>query len=183
MEFHFDIDKSIASSAYLILKNNGSYDMLHLVKALYCANRICLIRYGRTITGDSLCSMENGPAVSETYNLIKGDKRADPEHLKKWRAYISERDVNTVHLKPGQLPSFGVLSGREVQLLDSSFEIISKVKTSLKKWSHKVFPEWEDVGKSSKPIDPKTILRLEKIGENEILEVEEEIAELNWLRA
>ena len=183
MNFRFDIDKAIAATAYLIQKAGGKYNILFLVKALYHANRSSLVQYARSITGDSLSSMEKGPVVSESYDLMKGSKEADPEHLKKWRQFISERNVNTLTIV--NPPDYGYLSGRETELLDSAYAAVSSVRGTLKDWSHKVFPEWEDPGNivRSRPIDPTQILKLEHKSDEEIADIEEEIAEVNWLRS
>ena len=181
MTFRFDIEKAIAATAYLLRKRaDGQYNILPLVKTLYYANRKSLVCFGRSITGDSLCSMENGPVVSDTYNLMKDDKAANPEHLKRWHEFISPRNEHALTLK--KIPSFGILSGREKSLLDEAYNVVSNVSGTWKHWSHKEFPEWEEVGKSSKGIDPKTILKIEHVDPNEILQIEEELAELNWLQ-
>jgi hypothetical protein len=181
MTFRYDIDKAIAATAYLLQRARGSYNVLPLVKALYYANRKSLVDCGRSITGDSLCSMENGTVVSNTYDLMKGSAVANPNDLKKWREFISEKKGNTLTLI--RLPDFGILSGREIKQLDEAYQVVSTVRGTWKAWAHRVFPEYENVGKGSKPIDPKTILRLEKIAEDEISEIEEEIAEVNWLKS
>src|ERR1022692_1305093 len=123
MNFFFDIDKSIAASAYLIQKNKGVYTVLFLVKSLYYANRGSLVKHGRSITGDRFISMKNGPNVSETYDLANGSKHAKPEHLSKWKSVIS-REGCTMKLVSGGEPHLGYLSGREIQLLDEAFAVI-----------------------------------------------------------
>lgn len=181
MNFHFDIDKSIAATAFLLKRTaNAEHTILPLVKALYLANRESLVHYGRSITGDALCSMKNGPAVSNTYDLMKDSKAANPAHLEKWHHFISARKGDAITLV--KEPNMDVLSGREVELLNYSFDVVMSVRGTWSDWSHRFFPEYEDVGNSSRPIDPKKILRLEKVGEEEISEIEEELAELNWLQ-
>lgn len=184
MEFLFDIEKSIASATYLVRKNNGSYNVLFLVKALYQANRSSFVQYGRSITGDRFVAMKNGPNVSETYDLINGSKHAKPEHLKCWQQFIF-REGKAVKTIAGSSPNMDCLSGREIKLLDDAYALISSVKGRLDEWSHSYFPEWEKppflVG--SVTIEPEKILRIEKKTPDQIAEIEEHVASVNWLKS
>jgi hypothetical protein len=184
MKFRFDIDKSIASTAYLIRKQRGALNVLPLVKALYHANRASLVRYGRSITGDRLISMKSGPNVSETYDLINGTPHAKPEHLVKWQKYIA-RKHNTMQLIPDANPNIDCLSGREMRLLDDALAVVCAVKGRIDEWSHRYFPEWEKpTGLSqSTTIDPKRILEIEQKTPEEIEDIEGEIESVNWLRS
>jgi uncharacterized phage-associated protein len=181
MRFRFDIDKSIAATAFIIRQAGGRYNVLPIVKVLYHANRTFLVRYGRTITGDRLVSMNAGPVVSQTYDLLKGSTAADPTHLLKWATFISPRHGNSVTLLA--LPEMGYLSEKEIEVLKESQSVISKVKTKLSDWSHAVFPEWKDPKGGSEDIDPKDILRSENKSEDEISEIEGEINSVNWLKS
>jgi hypothetical protein len=185
MKFHFDIDKSIAASAYLIRKNHGKYNVLFLVKALYHANRTSLVRYGRSITGDRLVSMKNGPNVSETYDLIDNSSHANQDNLKKWKQFFARGGEKNRTMTIIGEPNLDCLSGRETQLLDESYQVIAGVRGRLDDWSHGFFPEWEEpVGFSgSTTIDPKRILEIEKKSPKEIEEIEEEIDSVNWLKS
>lgn len=182
MKFHFDIDKSIAATAYLIQKNGGKYDVIFLVKALYEANRRSLIRYGRSLTGDRLISMKSGTNVSETYDLIDSSKHAKPENLDKWKKFF----VRTRHtMSIIEEPKTDCLSQRDVQLLDESYRLIASVKEPLNKWSHNHYPEWKNPTGLSKSLtnDPRLILAIEKKTPEEIEEIEEEIDQVNWLKS
>jgi hypothetical protein len=184
MKFLFDLDKSIAATAYLIRKNRGAWNVLPIVKTLYLANRTSLVRYGRSITGDRLISMKSGTNVSETYDLINSSTHAKPEHLKKWKT-LFVREHNTVKPVAGSNPNLDCLSGREIQLLDEAYSVIVKVKGRLDFWSHNYFPEWEEPTGFSKSTtnDPKKILEIEKKSSQEIDDIEEEIASVNWIKS
>jgi len=183
MKFHFDLDKSIAATAYLLQKYGGSGEILFLVKMLYGANRESLLKYGRSITGDSFCSMENGPVVSNSYNLLKGDRAAGLDNLKKWNQFITPRAVNTVSLVKGSNPEIGYLSRREINLLDESFAKVTSVRGEISTWAHAVFPEWELVPKNtSKPLPAERIFEKENRSPKEIISLKEEIGDLTWLK-
>src|SRR5438552_5836860 len=93
VKFRLDINKAIAATAYLIQKAGGRYDVFVLIQTLYYADRKGLVKYGRTITGDKLVSMDKGPVVSNIYDLIKGKQiHRHPRALALWRKFISERE-------------------------------------------------------------------------------------------
>ncbi len=182
MLLNFNIDKAIASSAYLISKAGGSEDLFPLVKKLYFADRTALIRWGQSITGDKLASLEKGPIVSRIYDLLKG--QGGESDLIKWENVIERGDSYAVTLRKN--PDFGVLSKREIQVLEEARNTIDGIRGSIADWLHKNCPEWKDPGRSSIPIDPSTILRLADKSEEEIRELEEaneEIRLLNFLFA
>jgi hypothetical protein len=183
MKFRFNIDKSIASTAYLIEKNKGAYNVIFVVKALYYANRQSLVRFGRSITGDRLVSMKSGPNVSETYDLIGNSaEHAKPEHLQKWNQFFVRKHNTMTKIAE---PSLGCLSKSEIDLLDEAYAVVGSVQGRLDEWSHKFFPEWKKPAGLSQSItiDPKVILLIEKKTSDEIKEIEEETDSVNWLNA
>src|SRR5580698_11365004 len=125
MRFQFNVDKAIAATAYVIQKGGGKFDVFALIKTLYVANRISLLKYGRSITGDKLASLDKGPVVSDTYNLIQKSRRAKPEHQQKWNQFISERESHVLRLL--KTPDLGCLSVREIAALDKAFSTISSI--------------------------------------------------------
>ena len=183
MNFHFDIDKSIAATAYLLKKNGGSEDIIFLVKMLYDANRESLLQFGRSITGDSFFSMEHGPVVSQTYAFLNGTPRASRSVVEKWSHFISPRSGNTVKIVEGSKPEIGYLSKREIDLLDISFAKVKAVKGTLSDWAHRVFPEWEKVpANTSKPLPAERIFEKQNVHPAEISSISDEIGNLTWLK-
>jgi len=72
MLLSFDINKTIAAVAFLIRRENGEVDVFLSLKMLYLADKEALIKWGKTITGDSFSSLPKGPILSKTYDLFKG---------------------------------------------------------------------------------------------------------------
>ena len=183
MNFHFDIDKSISATAYLLRKNGGREEVLFLVKMLYDANRESLLRYGRSLTGDAFSSMEHGPIVSETYDLLKGNLRVDAKFREKWGQFISPRNGNSVHLVNNSEPELLHLAKREIALLDESFDKIKSVRGRISDWSHRVFPEWEQVPpRTSKTLPAERIFEKQNTPAEEIDFLKGEIDNLTWLQ-
>jgi uncharacterized phage-associated protein len=179
MILEFDIKKSIAAAAYLVEREGGTQSMFVLVKTLYYADRSALIKWGKSITGDSLASLKKGPIVSGIYNLMKG--QGLEKDLIQWDDVICRIGNNiTVRKKADET----VLSEREVEVLEHSRKTINSIRGSIADWLHKNCPEWKDPGNSSIPIDPSTILRAAKKTEDEILQIEktnDEVRFLNYL--
>jgi uncharacterized phage-associated protein len=182
MRFQYNVDKAIAATAYVIQKGGGKFDVFALIKTLYLANRIALIKFGRSITGDKLASLDKGPVVSDTYHLIQKSSRAKPEHQAKWDQFISERQSHVLRVL--KKPDFGYLSVRECAILDEAFKTISEIPPYLlSSWTHDHCPEWKDPKGSSTAIDPAEILKIESKSGVEIAEIKEEVESLNALDA
>lgn len=140
------------------------------LKTLYVADKDALIQWGKTITGDSPVSMDNGPVLSTTYNLFKGEGPDAEQAL--WNESISERQNHAVHLLRDV--DLGILSEREVAALESArLQIESMPPWRVARWLHDNCPEWQDPHGSSIPIDPSTILRNAGKSEEEIQQIEE----------
>ncbi|TAM82045.1 MAG: DUF4065 domain-containing protein [Acidobacteria bacterium] len=176
MLLDFEINKAVAASAYLISREGGEQGMFVLIKKLYYADRLALIKWGRSITGDSFASLAKGPIVSRIYDLLKG-KGAEND-LIEWNDVIL-RKGNKITLRKRAYT--GALSQRELEALDEAAETINGIKGSIADWLHKNCPEWQDPHGSSKPIDPSQILRVAKKSEEHIRRVEEDNEEIRFM--
>jgi uncharacterized phage-associated protein len=154
MEFLYNRRKAAQAAAYLVRLNNGRMDVVSLLKILYLADRKCLTRRGRPITGDQMYSMPHGPVLSQIYDQIKtGEDPTQP-----WYEYLTEREVNTISLRVEQPPT-DELSEFERGILREEFEQYRSLGFSaLKDFTHSL-PEYKDPHGGSLPIDPETILR------------------------
>lgn len=174
MEFVFDIDKAVAVAAYLTTKCGGNkgISVFLLIKMMYAAERRALAEWHRPITGDSFVSMEKGPVLSRTYDLIKGTILSSNSDMVKWSRYFSPRDGNNIRLIDE--PDLDYLSEMEVGALDNAATEIMKL---MKKYGkvvdvlHERWPEWKDptkLGRGCVPLSVKEVL-------SEIIEDESEV--------
>jgi hypothetical protein len=153
--------------------NGGKLNVLHLIKMLYDADRTALVSWHRTITGDRFFSMKNGPILSRIYDLMCG--RIFGADMEAWNSTFNPRDGNTISLKNDNL-DLGPLSRREMEALGKAFNRFKDIPGArLVEYLHKVLPEWKDPGKSSAPIDPRTILLNEGLTKQAVAEIEEEL--------
>jgi hypothetical protein len=170
MLMEFDIKKAIAAAAYLISRKGGQEGMFVLIKKLYWADRTALVKWGKSITGDSLSSMDKGPVVSTIYDLLKGNG-PDTYQIEWDNAILRKRKNFGIFLrKPADTAS---LSEREMEVLNQASLTIDSIRGSIPLWLHKHCPEWTDPHGSSIPIDPSQVLRLAKKTEEEIRKIEE----------
>jgi uncharacterized phage-associated protein len=65
IRFHYDQDKVMNALAFFSRKGVADLDQMKSSKLLFLADRAHLLRYGRTITGDTYVCMEHGPAFPE----------------------------------------------------------------------------------------------------------------------
>jgi len=177
MLLDFEIKKAIAATAHLLELRNGSDDIFFLIKKLYYADRIALIGWGKTITGDSLVSMDSGPVVSTIYDLMKG--KGKEENLILWKDVICKGKGHSFFLR--KQADKDVLSQRELTALESSHQTIGSIRGKVSDWLHRNCPEWKNPNGSSIPIDPSQILRLAKKTEGQIKETEQANEEIRFL--
>jgi hypothetical protein len=177
MMLDFKIGKAIAATAFLVDQEGGADDMFLLIKKLYYADRSALIKWGNSITGDSLASLKKGPIVSKIYDLFKGEGKE--QDLIQWNDVIRREGPYGIVLR--KQADEGVLSQREKEVLEAARRTIDSIRGSVPDWLHKNCPEWTDPGNSSIPIDPSMILRLANKSEEEIREIEEANEELRFL--
>ena len=188
--------KAAQIAAYLLNKANGSMPHLKLMKLMYLADRLCYERYERSMSNDDAVSMDYGPVLSKTYNLMKGETESAS-----WSSYISPIKNNEISLVAdissssldGEIFFFklGKLSRADVKVLDEVYSMYEHMtQFDLSDYTHE-FPEWQNPHGSSVPISVAAILRA--VGkEPEVIEqVVEELEEreelvspfFNWLQA
>jgi len=148
---------------------------VRLMKLLYMADRKCLEREARTITGDRIYAMRKGPVLSKIHNLIRGkDYQAQV-----WQCCI-KKEGHDVYL--AQDPGTGDLCRFEKQIIENVYRE-TECKNVIQ-ISH-TFPEWKKYEvllndpnmKNSYPITIEDILI--GIGKPELMPiVEEMIAEM-----
>src|SRR5262249_31250201 len=141
---------------------------------LYFADRECLIRYGHPICGGVYKSMPHGPVLSELYNVITEDLWTETSGY--WEDHfrnVGQRDIELI--KPAEP---GHLSTAQVEILEQVFEQFrTKSDGEIYNLGHDL-PEYEDPGKSSRPIPVKRILALAGKSADRIKEVAEDAANL-----
>lgn len=130
---------------------------MKLLKLLYLADRTALLTLGRPITFDRYVSMDHGPVLSQTYNLMVAEQSPD-EPTGYWRQWISEPLRYEVTLLRSD-PPVDELSPAQLAILDDVFAQFGALgRWELVRFVH-TLPEWEDPHGSSIPIALRDVLR------------------------
>lgn len=182
IRFQFNEAKTTQATALLLKENGGKMNYMKIIKLLYLADREALSRWARPITGDSYVSMDNGPVLSKVLDKINSGR--NPSGIKPyWHKYISSPEGYKIKLLKRE-PRFDELSKREKELLLSIFEKYKEYdQWQMVKICHDTLPEWRDPEGTSIPIRIEDILREVNKTEKDISLIEEEVANLNYVRA
>ena len=165
MRFHFNERKATQAAARFIELAHGAMNYTALIKLLYLADRTAFLQWRRPITGDSFVSMNKGPVLSRTYDLIKGGTISDY-----WSAHIAPRNGYRIELRAR--PDFGALSEQELSLIENIFNEYGRwTLGQLIELCHRL-PEWQDPGRSAFPIEPEDILLKSGRSEEEVASIQ-----------
>ncbi|NLD91669.1 MAG: SocA family protein [Fibrobacter sp.] len=137
--------KTIVQTINYILKKTGRIDKLKIVKLVYLADKMHLMLYGRTITGDSYCVMKNGPVGSTTLDILNENleflEDSDIEYSKKFLTMVSFD--SKLYEATNAVPEFDFLSESDQTVLDRIIALFAKKSSmSLVELTHK-YPEWK----------------------------------------
>lgn len=178
MDFIFSIEKAVAASSFLAKEAGGKIDVIYLLKALYLSERRALLTWSRPITGDRFFSLEHGPIMSRIYDMVR--ERVTGSDMESWSEHFAPRQGNEIVLiKESTLED---LSDREIEVLRQSWNEIKDLNFSdLRQLTHSL-PEYEEVGKGARAIDPGTIFEKHGILPEDIFKIESEIAHYQQVR-
>lgn len=155
MKARFRQDKATELASMLLDLKGGKMEYMKLIKLMYLADRAALLRWGRPISYDSYVSMDNGPVLSSTLDLVNAGDRPGEESI--WNQHVSAPKRYHVKLKKLCPPKH--LSRAEENLISEIFDEFGHVNQwDLVDWMHDNLPEWNDPDGSSLPIRYHDIL-------------------------
>jgi uncharacterized phage-associated protein len=174
MRIRFREAKTTQVAARLLELRGGPMSYLKLIKLLYIIDREALLRWGRPLTGDRYVSMDHGPVLSQTLNLITEEPRPDEHTI--WAEHISQPENFEVRLK--NPAASDELSEAELQLIDEIFGRYGRMKRwDLVDLVHRL-GEWQDPEGSAIPIQYRDILKAGGKTEGEIEAILQELDEV-----
>lgn len=145
-------------SAFFARKQGGTINILKLQKLLYLADRESMRQFGAPISFDNLVSLDHGPVLSRTLNLMNGGcgDRASGAH---WEEWISDRSNYDLHLKRdfsrGDLDQ---LSDADLDVMESVWSHFGHMdKWTLRDYTHQNCPEWQNPNGSALPITDESV--------------------------
>ena len=147
----FNVRKAAQVSAFFAREEKGSINVLKLVKLVYLANRAAMEKFDFPLFNDNLVSMDHGPVNSLTYDYING-ARLERDG---WDEFLTGRAGYAVGLVNPSLSidDLDELSVAELEVLDETWKNFGHLdKWSIRDYTHRNCPEWEDPDSSSEPI-------------------------------
>ncbi len=176
----FNRQKVIQVVNLILKKYDFRLNYTKLIKILYILDKEALRRWDVAVTGDSYCSMDNGPVLSNIYDLIMG--RYDDETIQQyWENHFVKHGYDLVSINGDKIFD-DELSRREEELIDSiDSQFHDKDYKYMIRYVHlkKLFPEWQDPQGSSIPLYKKDLLKSIGRTDEEIDEILEEENQLN----
>lgn len=166
----FDEAKATQAAALFLKLAHRPLNYLALIKLLYKADREAIRRFGLPITTDQYSAMKLGPVTSQIYDRIKTS--ANPSaHPTFWTAHI-QRSADPHEVVLGRDPGNSELSRVEENLIAEIFAADgAKDGCELAGECHRDFPEWNDPGGTSSPIDISDIVAALGLSEEEAAHV------------
>lgn len=154
----FNERKVAQMAAYILDGAKGRMKYLRLMKLLYLADRESMKRNGYPISGDRYVSMEHGPVLSHTLNLINGAVKFQ-EHG--WGYWIADKADYAISLKRKvSRHALDELSDADIDVLDDVLAKFGKVdQWKLVDYTHRYCREWKDPKGSSVAIEYETIFK------------------------
>lgn len=169
---HYREDKATQVAALLLSMAGHSLSRYVLLKYMYLVDREALITLGRPVSFDRMVSMEKGPLLSTTYDLIKGASPIGETGY--WRGHIAESGNYQVHVTAS--PGTSSLSQAEIKVIRNVFARMSKLTLRQLMAHVHDLPEHEDPGRSSRWISVRKVLAGEQWSEDDIRAVESALA-------
>ena len=147
-------ERKVAQMAafFLLQEEGGIMYVLKLMKLLYLAERETLFRYGIPMCGDRAFSMDHGPVLSTTLDLMNGFVRVEDKNG--WDGWISDRSGHRVTLKKEVKPeALDELSPANIETLQSVWDKFGGFdQWELVAYTHDNCSEWQNPHASSIPI-------------------------------
>ncbi len=172
IRFRFNALKTVQVAAMFLGFHGGTMKYLGLLKLLYLGDRVALKRLDRPLTGDRYFSMDFGPVLSTTYDLIKN--KPIPEAIDIWKNYISTRDKSSNYVVELLVnPGSDELSEEEEEIIREVYQKCGNYdRFELAELTH-TLPEWQNPHGTSIPIDVRDILKYLGKTEEEIENIRE----------
>ena len=148
----FNQRKVAQMAAFLVDRGRSRMNYLKLMKLLYLADRESMKRYGEPISGDRYVSMDHGPALSQTLNLING---AIEFEERGWNHWIADKADYEVSLRRKvSRDALDELSDADLEVLDIIYGKFGRMdQWKLRDYTHRYCLEWKDPEGSSIPIE------------------------------
>ncbi|MCH9852739.1 MAG: SocA family protein [Alphaproteobacteria bacterium] len=164
----FEIDRAEQIVAFFAMQEaDKKINIMKVIKLIYLADRKCIEKHGFPISDDDHVSMKHGPVCSKIYNRLKPNSENSTPNArrsprKRFDKLLKERMENDISLMNQNLlaDDLDELSDAEIAIMQEIWQKFGAMdQFELRNWTHQHIPEWQDPGRSSIPIELKTIMK------------------------
>ncbi len=167
-----NLNKLIQVVCYLLKKYDYSLNYTKLIKILYLSDRKALAELGETITGDEVYAMDNGPVLSNLYDLIRGKSSTDEQNL--WDVYFKKNNFDIIcinrEISDGELCDY---EESVIDEVDSKYHDYSYGQMIDEVHKKEICPEWKNPCGTSIYISTADILKNIGFTDKRINEIQE----------
>lgn len=177
----FDEKKATQAAAYFLLQSNGTMSHLKLMKLLYLADRLSLDSYEFTITGDKFYSLDYGPVLSKTKDLLDGNTIGNI-----WQKWITDKSDHKVELVNRSIHRDDLinLSDADIGIIDTIWHEYGHMdQWEIAQFTHDNCKEWKNPNGSSLPIKLQDILLALGRNRHDAKNIVQQIEEQEYLNA
>jgi uncharacterized phage-associated protein len=168
----FNEEKTTEAASIFLELCGGEMKYIKLLKLLYLLDRLALQKWERPVTNDDYFSLDFGPVLSQTYDIIKRSRF----YAGYWDQYIETISYKKVRLK-GNGPKISKLSDAEIQLIHQIYKEFGKIDAfRLAELTHEL-PEYQEPHGSSIPIKLADVLSALNYSEQDIERISSELEE------
>jgi len=115
-------NQKLFQTVHLLLERElGNMNYMKLIKLLYIADKRKISSIGTPITGDTYCSMKNGPVLSGLLDFIN-QRNHNIQELTDWNELFEQDGQYSIAIRGEVDPGTGDLSKREKALLNTVFD-------------------------------------------------------------
>lgn len=172
----FTARKVAQMAAFFATRQGGRIYILKLIKLMYLADRESISRYGSPITFDSFFSLDNGPILSRTLNLISG--LLEGSEAAAWDEWIRDRSNHMVSATQDNLKreDLDELSEADLEVIEHVWAQFGKMdRWTIRDYTHDHCSEWEHPQGSRKEICDRDILIAVGADEDKASELSDDI--------
>lgn len=129
VKFDFDAEKSAAAIVFLAAQGIPDLTKGKICKLIFLADKHHLVRFGRTVSGDRICAMQNGPVPSAILNILNSILSG----LSSLQGVSLNRAFRNPHFEAERFDRGDFLSESDLEALSSVSETYGK-KTFSELW-------------------------------------------------
>lgn len=151
----FSEKKATALAGYLLqVSGVNAVTLIKAMKLMYFCERHVYAMEHRFITNDNFVSLDNGPILSKTLDIMRGRKRGDI-----WNTHFKERAAPQHYIVDLHTPTdpedLTLLEQETAEYFSTAFMSMDDFKIAM--FSHEMCSEWKDPHGGSIPITPSDI--------------------------